>query len=63
MFDARMLYAIVVRPKGAATWQPRATPWEPEHTQVGALKGRNSRGPGMPQSLSMLRSSDGATRE
>ena len=39
----------------------RATLWGPEHDQVGALKGRNSEGPGMPQSLSMLRTSDEAT--
>ena len=45
--------AIVVRPKGAATWQPRATPWGPEHNRVGALKGRDSQGLDMPQSLSM----------
>ena len=29
------------------------SPQRPEHNSVGALKGRNSEGPGMPQSLSM----------
>ncbi len=45
--------AIVVRPNGAATWQPRATPWGPEHNNAGALKGRNSNGLDIPHSLSM----------
>ena len=31
----------------------RATPWGQEHTRVGALKGRDSQGLDMPQSLSI----------
>jgi len=42
--------AIAVRPKGAATWQPRATPWVPEHNRSEALKGRNSLGFDSPRS-------------
>jgi len=31
------------RPDGAATYQPRATPWELDRVATNALKGRNKR--------------------
>ena len=46
--------AVTLRPKGAATCQPRATPWGSEHNNVEALKGRNSQVLESPSSLSLM---------
>ena len=48
------MFAIIVRPKGAVTCQPRATPWGSEHNNVEALKGRNSQVIESPSSLSLM---------
>ena len=54
--------AIVVRPNGAATCQPRASPWGPEHDKVAALKGRNRQILESPSSFRLMNGTLGIDR-